>query len=706
MGGLCLAALGGSPAAQPAALQTLPSLQFRQAEIAEVVEAVGRATGRAFVFGDGLVGRVTILVPGPISADAALELLDVALRLRGFVAIPGPEGVYRILPLESLPEAAPFREGPLSANREGPVVTLLRPRWSDAAAIADALGPLIGGGSRAVVYEPDNALILAGPEVLVHRLIVLARTLDEADRRGLAVIRARYRGADELLTLLEGVFARDGGAIGKVRLVADARSNALVVEASPVELTRIRSLVRRFDTPPEVASEGLYVVRIRHTDAQSLAAVLREGGAPPAGRRARAGAAASEQAPYSLTVDAATNSLLIAADPATFADLAQAIEQLDVYPPSIEIDAQIIEVDTPATLEVAIDALIPVTIPGQPDDPILFVRSVTSSAGQILDSDQLADNVVLRFMREPFEILATDENGDTVVVGEVPGGTAVLVAENTVLHSRLLMRPHLLVLSGQEHELFSGDNVPVLVQQVQPEGQQNPLQTRTNIERHDVGLRFRVRPSVGLEGGPVRVALDLEFSTVVPSVAGDPTEVGPTFRTRHLTTTVTLKGGQVVVVGASGEPRTVRVETRTPFLASIPVLGQFFKGVREESRNNHIIIALRARTIRSRQQLLVESARHRIAFERELAGFQNLRAVSPAPYAIRLNVYGDLAEAEGAVADVAFPESRVAVVPWPDRSPRFDLYVVGFESLEEVTDAAAELSKRGWRAEIVAVPGS
>jgi hypothetical protein len=59
-------------------------MEFRDADLEEVVQAVARITGVPYIFGDQIAGSVTILVYQPVSRSEAAALLDAALLMKGY----------------------------------------------------------------------------------------------------------------------------------------------------------------------------------------------------------------------------------------------------------------------------------------------------------------------------------------------------------------------------------------------------------------------------------------------------------------------------------------------------------------------------------------------------------------------------------------------------------------------------------------------
>jgi hypothetical protein len=305
-----------------------------------------------------------------------------------------------------------------------------------------------------------------------------------------------------------------------------------------------------------------------------------------------------------------------------------------------------------------------------------------------------------RYTRDPLVIPIVDASGNPTQV-LVPRESFVATADGREIRARVLLRPHLLVASGEEQEIFAGDQVPIPVAATGATSAGNPLEVRQTIERQDVGVRMRVRPTVG-EAGPVRLELDLEISRVAPGIVPGG-GVGPVLRQRQLQSTIRLADGEVAVVGLGREQRAEATETGTPYLKDAPGIGALFRATREQARAAEIAIALRARVLRDDAELAADTIRRRLGVERSLARLGPLGAA--APWAVLAATREDAAAARE-LADALAREgfaTRVVEWAWEGRA-RFDVYATGFAGLADAAAAASRLAARGFSAELVPLP--
>jgi hypothetical protein len=207
---------------------------------------------------------------------------------------------------------------------------------------------------------------------------------------------------------------------------------------------------------------------------------------------------------------------------------------------------------------------------------------------------------VAGFTRAPLLLNLTGPDGLPLVVA-VPRESFAISMNGRVVESDTLLRPELLVVSGEEHVVFSGDNVPVRVAQTTPvevEGGGDTFgQVRQDIERYDVGTSLRVTPTVGAEGG-VTLELRVEASTLEESQAGDVDVVGPSIREIEIESTVRLRHGEVAAIASYTQPIVTRSETGIPWLKDIPILGFAFRATTDQAMKRYLLVSVQAEILR------------------------------------------------------------------------------------------------------------
>ena len=248
-------------------------MHYEDVEVSTIIDEVARATGRRFVYGDNVRGRVTITVPERVTPDESLELLFAALFLKGFTAIPLDEETIRIVPVLETTTGAPVVERAENEVGDRPITTLIELEEITADQAAEALAPYVARNALALAHPATNNLILAGTEAQLVRLITIARVLDRAAHEQLLVRTLRYRRAGLAAEMVDTVFNHTPVEANHVEIWTDDRTDQLIVRGHPAVLQEIRRFLEGFDRPVE--GEGLVrVVWILNRDAEEIAEIL------------------------------------------------------------------------------------------------------------------------------------------------------------------------------------------------------------------------------------------------------------------------------------------------------------------------------------------------------------------------------------------------------------------------------------------------
>lgn len=693
------------PEPAPAREGATVRMNLRDRPLVDLVREVQRISQRTFVWDDRLQGTATVIVQDPVTPGEALEILHATLLAKGFAAMPTPDGAMLVLPLDDARARAPKREQrALSQQRATLVTVLVRFRTANAEQLVNLLAPFAGATTQVVAHAPTNGAILVGPESAIHRWLELAHALDEASGRELAVIRPRERPAAELFPILQESLRDPLTGRARAELTLDERTNALIVRADPRALATLRAQVAALDAPHEATGRVL-VIRPRFADLTALADQLAAIGS---GRVASQRDGDGSELRFSVATHPGSRALLITADAATLAEVRALVDKLDVEPPLIAIEANVLEIATTGQLALGIDAFIPSTDPSQPGRTI-FGLGVGDPFDQ--QADSVAPTFLARYARTPVVIPVIGPGGIPINVS-LPREIVQIKANAGEARVRSLMQPRLVTTSGEEHELSAGLNLPIPTAQAGSAGGEEStsgggdlLSTRVSIERQDVGIRLRVKPIAG-QAGDVRIAVDLEVTAVQPSAEGAREGIGPELARRTLQAHTRVEDGGAAVLGMLIERSEQHSETGAPGLKDVPVLGNLLRQSLDREGERYVLLTLQAHILRTADERLADTLRVRTAHERALARSGTLLGAGGGKWALLVATRPRREDAEALAAslgDLGGRSPRVVAWRWDDVE-RFDVVYAGFADVREAADALPALEARGATAQLVPVP--
>ncbi len=573
-------------------------LNLKDAEIQTLIATVAEITGRTFIVDPRVQGKVTVISSQPMDEAGIYDLFQSILRVQGYIAIAEGDTV-RVVPDVV---ARQDRDGQ-TAEKIDPseLVTKVIPlRFVDAQEMVTLVRPLLPQQSHLAAHSTSNSLLLADRAGNIARIEGIIRRIDRAQDQGIEVIALQNASAAEVVRTLQMLNPQK--AQGGEPVVADERTNSILLSGDPANRIRLRTLITHLDTPLGEAG-ATQVVHLNYADAETLVGIL--------SAVSEVGDAKTGEAPRQavrIQAHAATNSLVITASAADFRSLQSVIRSLDIPRAQVHVEAIIAEVAVDTSRELGIQWQTTSTI-----DPIF------DEAGNAIGIDSgfiggtsfgSGGNNILNLAVDPTGAVP----GGGLNIGYLDGTTnilgtdvlqlgAVLRALRSDVDTNILSTPSVVTLDNQEATIQVGQEIPFISGQFTNtgvdtgEGQVNPFQT---INREEVGIKLTVTPKIN-EGDAVIMIISQEVSSLSPVTGA----VDLITNKRTLTTTVMVPDKAILVLGGLTTEDLQESIDRVPGLSAIPILGEAFKFRSTSHIKRNLMIFIRPQILKD--QALAQS---------------------------------------------------------------------------------------------------
>jgi general secretion pathway protein D len=642
----CLLAFALSLAAASAVAQPPPSaagnppgthtLNLKDADIQALIATVSEITGKNFIVGPNVQGKVSVISARPMQPDEIYDVFLSVLRVHGYAAVPAGSMI------KIVPEAMAQAEGGNSvatAESGDAIVTQIVPlRHVAAAELVPILRPLLPQGAQLIAHQTSNSLVVSDRASNVQRVAGIIARIDTVSDSEVEVLPLQHANASEMartLTILgEDKSTQASGE--SPRILADERTNSILIAGAKSGRLRMRTLVTHLDTPLQ-SGGGTNVIYLRYAKAKELVPILtgvastlnnevNASGAAVVTPGAGAGGAAAAAGGGSATIQAheETNALIISASPAVFRSLEGVVRQLDVRRAQVLIEAIIAEVSDETASEIGVQWQAPIE---GTDNNFIGGTNFTGSDGRgnIIDVAQnpraLGSGLSLGYITGVTNVPGL---GDIVNLGFL---LRMLKGDGK---SNVLSTPSVLTLDNTEATIKVAQEVPFKTGQYTnasgtggTNNQLNPFQT---IERKDVGLTLKVTPHIN-EGDSVRLDLHQEVSSLAPSVDG---AVDLITNKRELTTSVLVADDATLVLGGLIDQSANDSNQKVPGLGSIPVIGNLFKYRSNKLAKRDLMIFLHPKILRdAATEQAVSSAKYNYIRTEQLQMRGNREALTP-----------------------------------------------------------------------------
>jgi general secretion pathway protein D len=329
---------------------------YKEADIRQIVEAVSAVTDRNFIIDPRVNAKVTMLSKTPMTPEAFYEAFLAILEVHQLAAMQSGD-IIKIIPNATARQyGSPMGTG-RAAGDDDIVTQVIQVQNVGAAQLVPILRPLIPQFGHLAAHPGSNMLIISDRAGNVARMVSIIRRIDLSSDDDIEVIPLQHASSSEVVRVLTALTQapRADGAPVSTSLVADARTNSVLVGGDRTDRLRLRTLIAHLDTPLEDGGDT-QVRYLRYADAEELATKLQQ---HFQGQVAAQGAAGGAAAParngeVSVWADTQTNAIVVNAPPKMMRSLMQIVDKLDIRRAQVLVEAIIVEVIADKTAELGI----------------------------------------------------------------------------------------------------------------------------------------------------------------------------------------------------------------------------------------------------------------------------------------------------------------------------------------------------------------
>lgn len=586
------------------------SPNFKNTEITEFVNIVGKNLKKTMIVDPNVRGKVNIRSYDPLTEEQYYQLFLNVLEVSGFAAVEMDNNVIKIIrnkdaKTSSIPVVGNDSPG-VGDEMVTRVIEVKNVTVRELVPLLRQLSDQAGGGN-VVNYDPANVIMLTGTAAVVNRLVQIIERVDKAGDQDVQIIKLQYASAAEIVRIIEAMNKTTQGKAGTPtflipKIVADERTNSVIVSGEAQARARVARLVDRLDS--ELESNGnTRVYYLKYSKAEDLVKVLQGVSESIESESKSTSAANKRQKKRNISIEAHTdtNTLVITAEPDMLRSLEAVIRQLDIRRAQVHIEAIIVEVFESDGMSLGVQWY---------SEQGGFTQFTNGPApiGQIAvaaeaaEGEESSQTIIISPDGTITESNNPAKKGDYSLAAQVLGNVsgmmfgimendwgAIIQAVSSDTNSNILATPSITTLDNEEAYFIVGQEVPIVTGSATGNNNSNPF---TTVDRKEVGIKLRVTPQVN-EGSGVQLTIEQEVS----SVSGA-TGVDISINKREIKTTVMADTGATVVLGGLIDEDVQESEQKVPLLGDIPILGHLFKSTSNSVRKRNLMVFLRPTIIR------------------------------------------------------------------------------------------------------------
>jgi general secretion pathway protein D len=588
-------------------------LNVQDQDIKDVIRQISKATGKNFIIDDKIRGKVTIMSENMMTKEQAYQAFLSALEVAGYTIVTGPGGIIKVISLKKAISSPIPTHVDSTPYTDSYVTRLISLQNISALDMSKAIKGLISKSGNMFAYPATNTLIITDSGTNIDRLMKIIKELDqEGPQQVLEIIPINYAEATEVAQMVLSLFEiqqakttsrrttrRATAELEEIKdvskIIADERTNSIIVVASKRAISRVRSVIAKLDVPMGDADSGkIHVHYLQHANAPDLAATLSSltsgvgKSSAKSGKKgaSAAGAVAQLEGGISIGADETTNALIITASAKDYKTLVkELIAKLDIPRRQVYLEAVIMELGIKKSGTYGVSGF-----GGAGNSTMLGFGNLGYSdpamnalSGMFDPTSFFATPGILGGLlsRDTVTLDVPQSGGGTTQLS-IPSFAAFLNLLQTYQDSNLVSTPNILTLDNQKASMEVSRTIYVAkttqsaqtgFQTVEP----TPLEAVTLLD---------ITPQI-TEGDTVK----LEIHTKLETFTGTPGPAGISDKAkREITTTVVVSDGQTVVLGGLMEDNISHTKSKVPILGDIPLIGFLFRSSKSQTTKNNLLV--------------------------------------------------------------------------------------------------------------------
>jgi len=555
-------------------------INLKDADIGAFISQVADITGKSFVIDPRVKGKVNVLSSEAVNKEGVYELFLSVLQVHGYAAVPAGE-VVLVVQQNEIKQQGRDIQADIGVESQEMLTKVIAIKNTPALDLVPILRPLVAKYGHLAGVKSANALIISDHATNIRRIEQIIERLDKSGVEELEVIQLKEAWVGNVVTMLQnldpskvaqGNNSNTGHTSGSIRVVADERSNRLIIKGEKTARDRVRKLIEELDQP-SYFSGSAQVMRLQYADAKKLAELLKGllSEAPAAGSEAN-----QAKGKAGIHADEELNALVVRAEPSLMKEIQELVASLDVRRAQVLIESAIVEVTGNVN-----DALGVQWAVGDLDNPVGGTNFDTAGPSLSSIAGSLATGNPAGAIGSGLTLGAYEERD-----GEASFG-AVIQALQSDTNTNLLSTPSIMTLDNQEAEIIVGQNVPFRTGSTASNNNANPF---TTITREDIGITLKVKPHIH-DGEAIRLEVEASAESVSQTSVNGSADL--ITNKRSIKTMILSENEETIVLGGLIRDDIREVESKVPLLGDIPLLGWLFRSTSTEQVKSNLMVFLR-----------------------------------------------------------------------------------------------------------------
>jgi general secretion pathway protein D len=606
--------------------ELIDSFDYNNAELTDVIKAIGELTGKNFIIDPGVRGKITIIAPTKITVAEAYKAFLSALAINGYTVVASG-GFYKIKSSRNAQrDNIETYSGSYFPNSDQMITRIIHLKHISAEQVSRELRILNSKDGEVTPFNSTNSIILSDYGSNVERVMKIIGQLDVPGfEEKLFVLRINNAKAKDMAELINKIVNKDssskgggggtfsagvprfGGSASRTTqgqsgsayfmVIPDDRTNSLIVVGNTQGIERVKKLVSQLDFKIKADDNGgVYVYYVKNGEAEKIAQTLSgiakdskpTGGSGGSGLGGASFIPPAQQAQsifggdVKVTADKDTNSLIITASKQDYEVVLNLLSKIDIPRDQVYVEAIILEMLINDNFNWGLGYF--------QFDPKSNGMGRRGFNGDINVMDVLnpvaGTGAILGFGSGDTFKMQTPAGEKTIT--SLVGFLNFLKKVNT---TNILSTPQIMALDNEESEIEVGQEVAVST--TTTTSATGPSQTSANYK--DVTMKLKIKPFISPASDTVRLKIDQKIQEPEAGQLNGTLSISK----RSITTNIVVPDGDTAVLGGLVKDNEIVQTTKVPLLGDIPILGWLFKSRSVVKKKSNLLVFLTPKIIRT-----------------------------------------------------------------------------------------------------------
>ncbi len=529
------------------------SINFKDLSINEFVDLMSKILKKNILLTQPLSGKVEFYSAAPVKKSDITNIFISILESKGFTLVENGE----FLQVVRSAEASKYNLKVVSAwgkigDKQTMITQTIQVNGQNVDQVAAKIRHLISKSAKLVTLKESGIMLLSDYPRNVKTVKKVVQEIQRQRNFEVAIIAIENANITTLYTevteISKTIFNQTVPS-EVVKVMQNTDLNSLVLIGKKINITKLKHYIKRLDSGDQAKSEGVKIIALKNSDAvnvmKTLDAVIAKKAYPDPSLKP------------DVSLNEEINSIILIGPAVTVDPLIKVIDVLDREKFQVYVKARIMDFSNKDTetlgIKYGLDG-------GVANSSGLYTLAANFGGASIA----------------PINSALLSPLGDslgTISEGLAIGATLDFLQSNGV--SKTISEPSILCVNNIESSIYVGSTISFQTGSL-TNGTGSTIGGTTasvsnTFQREDVGLTLKIKPRIS-SGDKVT----LEVSAILENVSSVDANNQPVTTKQEVSTQIILSHGETIIIGGLSKDQTRTIETKVPFLGSIPLLGALF----------------------------------------------------------------------------------------------------------------------------------